>query len=71
MNNGLGWAGGTKSWLALPLVVAVVLLAAVFSDRAGFRPIDWENYMLAADRSGAGESPYQGVEFFAPPWIAW
>jgi hypothetical protein len=70
MNNGLQSAGRWKSWLAIPLVVAAVLLAAVFSDRAGFRPIDWENYMLAADRLRAGESPYQGVEFFAPPWIA-
>ncbi len=70
MNNGLGWASGRKSWLALPLVLVAILLAALFSDRAGFRPIDWENYVLAADRLRAGESPYQGVEFFAPPWIA-
>ena len=70
MNNGLRSAGSLKSWLALPLVVATVLLAALFSDQAGFRPIDWQNYMLAADRLRAGGSPYQGVEFFAPPWIA-
>ena len=70
MNNGLRWASGRKNWLVLPLVVAAVLLAALFSDRAGFRPIDWQNYMVAAARLRAGESPYQGVEFFAPPWIA-
>ena len=70
MNNGLGSASGRKSWLVLPLVVGAVLLAAGFSDRAGFRPIDWENYLLAAARLRAGGSPYQGVEFFAPPWIA-
>lgn len=70
MNNGLGWASGRKSWLVLPLVLVAILLAALFSERAGFRPIDWENYMLAAARLRAGESPYQGVEFFAPPWIA-
>jgi len=48
MNNGLGSASGRKSWLVLPLVVGAVLLAAGFSDRAGFRPIDWQNYLLAA-----------------------
>jgi len=70
MNNGLGSASGRKSWWVLPLVVAAVLLAAGFSDRTGFRPIDWQNYMLAAAKLRAGGSPYQGVEFFAPPWIA-
>jgi len=70
MNNSPRSAGGRKSWLAIPVLAAAVLLAALFSDRAGFRPIDWQNYMIAAARLRAGESPYQGVEFFAPPWIA-
>ncbi|MGH2621580.1 MAG: glycosyltransferase 87 family protein [Anaerolineales bacterium] len=70
MNNGLGWTIGRKGWLVLPLVLMAILLAALFSVRTGFRPIDWQNYMLAAARLRAGESPYQGVEFFAPPWIA-
>jgi len=70
MSNCLRSPGGRKSWLLLPLAVAAVLLAALFSDRAGFRPIDWENYLLAAARLRAGGSPYQGLEFFAPPWIA-
>ena len=70
MKKSLGWASSRKNWLVLPLVVVAILLAALFSDRAGFRPIDWQNYMLAAARLRAGGSPYQGVEFFAPPWIA-
>jgi hypothetical protein len=70
MSNGLRSPGGRKSWLVLPLVVAAVLLGALFSDRVGFHPIDWQNYTLAAARLRAGGSPYQGVEFFAPPWIA-
>ncbi len=56
--------------MVLPVVAAAVLLATLFSARVGFRPIDWQNYMLAAARLRAGGSPYQGVEFFAPPWIA-
>jgi len=70
MNNSAQSTGIRKSWWVLPLVVAAVLLAAGFSARAGFRPIDWQNYQLAAANLRAGESPYQGVEFFAPPWIA-
>ena len=70
MNIGLGRANGRNGWLVPPVGLAAILLAVFFSDRAGFRPIDWQNYMRAAANLRAGESPYQGVEFFAPPWIA-
>jgi hypothetical protein len=50
--------------------VILVLVAAVFSSRISFRPIDWQNYMMAASNLAGGRSPYQGVEFFGPPWLA-
>lgn len=50
--------------------VILVTAAAVFSSRISFRPIDWQNYLSAASNLAGGRSPYQGVEFFGPPWLA-
>ena len=54
----------------LPLAAAAIILAGMFSSWSGYRPIDWRNYMQAASRMLAGGSPYQGLEFFAPAWVA-
>lgn len=57
---------GALSIIALLLVLSM----AWFAARLEFRPLDWQNYLAAARAVAAGGSPYRGVEFFAPPWVA-
>lgn len=51
-------------------LVLLVLSIVLLSDRIDLRPIDWSNYRVAASNLASGRSPYQGVEFFGPPWLA-
>jgi len=52
------------------LAATALILSGMFSSWSGFHPIDWRNYMQAAARMLAGGSPYRGLEFFAPAWVA-
>lgn len=64
----------TSRWWRLLLVVVLLaaasMLAAAFAERLGYRPLDLQNYLAAANEAAGGRSPYRSVEFFALPWVA-
>lgn len=63
----------SRRWRPLLIVglsAAALLLAGWVFSRIDYRPLDFHNYVAAAAELAAGRSPYDAVEFFAPPWVA-
>lgn len=62
----------SKALHLVTLLVAAVAVALVLlvSPSIAVRPIDYAHYVEASTLILQGISPYQQVEFFAPPWFA-
>lgn len=56
------------------MLILVVVLAFLFlfgaEKLSNFRLLDFEHYLEASRRIWSGASPYNGLEYFAPPWFA-